>query len=75
MTSGSRSNPLPVVPRDEMTTSLRRIETLAALLEELTARNPREPVEGVLVSATAGMIADEAIRLRDALRLDLDARP
>ena len=68
MTSGSRSNLLTVAKRDALAVSLRRIETLAALLEELTVRMPREPVDGVLVGATAGMISDEAVRLRAVLR-------
>ena len=68
MIPSSDSNPLPVGTRDAVAASLRRIETLAALLEELTARNPREPVEGALVSEAAGMIADEATRMRAILQ-------
>ena len=67
MIFGSDSNPLPVSTRDALAVSLRRIETLAVLLEELAARNPREPVEGALVGATAGMIADEATQMRAVL--------
>ena len=66
-------NPL-LHAREALAVSLRRIETLAALLEELTARNPREPVEGSLVGQAAGMIAEEATRMRAVLRPEGDAQ-
>ena len=53
--------------QDVLAVSLRRIETLAGPLEEITARKPREPIEAALVGETAGMIADEATRMRAAL--------
>lgn len=66
-------NPL-LHAREALAVSLRRIETLAALLEELTARNPREPVEGSLVGQAAGMIADEAMRMRALLQPHWDGQ-
>ena len=67
------SNLLVPSARDALAVSLRRIETLAGLLEELTARKPREPIEAALVGETAGMIADEATRMRAALLPQCDA--
>ena len=64
---------LSVTACDALAVSLRRIETLAALLCALSDHVPCEPVDGVLVGETAGMISDEAIRLRAVLRPHLKA--
>ena len=75
MTSASRSNLLPLAQRDALAASLRRIETLAALLCALADHVPCEPLEGEVVGETAGMIADEATRMRAALDRQFTARP
>ena len=74
MTSGTLANPLPLASRDALATSLRRIETLAALLRAPSRRLPCEPLNGELVGEAAGMIADEVARMRAALNPHLSTR-
>ena len=61
--------------RDALAVSLRRIETLAALLCALSDHVPCEPLDGEVVGEAAGMIADEATRMRAALDPHLHAPP
>ena len=70
---------VPVIPgsaaaRDALAASLRRIETLAALLRAPSNRLPCEPLNGELVGEAAGMIAEEAARMRAALEPHWNAR-
>jgi len=67
MTSSADANPLPLVTRDALTNSLRRIETLAALLCALSDRVPCEPLDGEVVGEAAGMITEEATKIRATL--------
>lgn len=53
--------------RDSLATSLRRIETLTALLRAPSHRRPCEPLDAEVVGEAAGMIAEEAARMRAAL--------
>ena len=67
MTSSAHANTLPLVTRDSLTASLRRIETLAALLCALSDRVPCEPLDGEVVGEAAGMITEEAAKIRATL--------
>ena len=62
-----QSTILPAAARDALVVSLRRMETLAALLCALSDRVPCEPLDG----EAAGMIAEETTRLRATLNSNL----
>ena len=66
---------LSVTACGALAVSLRRIETLAALLCALSYHVPCEPLDGEVVGEAAGMIADEATRMRAALDPHLHAPP
>ena len=66
---------LQVAACDVMAASLRRIETLAALLRAPSKRVPCEPLDGEVVGEAAGMIADEIARIRAVLDLHVNSRP
>lgn len=68
------STTLPVAAHDALGVSLRRIETLAALLCALSDRVPCEPLDGEVVGEAAGMIAEETTRLRATLNSNLKER-
>ena len=61
------SAPLPLATRDALSASLRRIDTLAALLCAVSDRVPCEPLDSEVVGDAAGMIAEETAKIRATL--------
>jgi hypothetical protein len=61
------SSLFPLTARDALASSLRRIETLAALLCALSDRVPCEPLDGEVVGEAAGMITEETAKIRATL--------